>query len=1470
MKKFLLFLTLMLSIALSVKAEDILAYQCLFGEDYNSAKVQNYTTTWTSENNNFKWTVKNFNNNQSQWAYVKCGPKETNNYEASITTQEPVPAAITKVGLLIGAITATQVGTISLEVIDAQTNAVLETKTFNKVANTQAEQFITITNPKENLIYNLKINGSNTSKTNGVLQINQISYYKDGSTSGGGTVIPDPVKPTAITFTPNGGSIETTTEISLSADGTPAPKIEYQIDGTGSYLDYETPITLSAGTHTIYAKATNEAGSVNGQAIFIVSQSVAPATITATVIMNDQSELSYGKDKEITWVSNENPNIKFSTIATITGQTYPTKSGSNLRIYNSNGNTITVSAPEDYYFVSVSAKLGTTTNHIAIDGNEIKTDNGTYTFTAGTKPTSFNLTSVASSSSNKNSDITSLTFQLGRDPKDPVEYTALNGLETQTLDYKGTKQLELGTNPPTINYAFGTSNIISIDSAGLITALAAGETTVTATWEEVPETWKASPEGGVTFNVIVNPPVLKDYEAPFKGQTYPFEMGETGKSIPVGDSHPELSFTDPNGVVEIDKHGNVEIHKAGETTVTATWESDGELWNAAPDEGVTFNVIVNKKTYTLAINSPLNLFVGDTQNIYGEEEHPELTVEVTEGDDIVSVENGVITAEEIGTATINVTWGDKNYADGSATINVTVSERPKVKDIIDEITLTTTGITSGTSTYTDWTATGEKSGVSYSGKSAGSNASVQLRSDTKNDIYSGIVSTTTKGKLKKISVDWNSETVVGRQLDIYGSNTPYTATSVLYGNNKGTLLGSIKKGTSTELVVEGEYTYIGLRSNDGAMYLSAINITWEVEDDTPALPKDVLGDIEIWVNDENRTVEEEGTLPVKLGDTIIIRAENAESIYMYSETYEKEEKEGSSLSFKADAPCKDLEVFVTASKEGQDDKELFFYLTVEKEKAKDPTFSLKDGSTVYVGDELIIDCETKGATLAAFVNVNDGKDDTISLENFPYIYTFNTTGTVKISAWADMADDDSLDDSEIVEATYTVVEDPNKAYARYTITFGDSNQDATAPLTANSIMDDEFVITGLDILDSASDISSAYKGATGLKLGKNGGKGQITLNLKEAGKVKANKVVVTAKLWNEKTSALSVNGSDAQIIDSSDLTDYVFELNDYLESITLSTSGSEYRLYVKGITVYYPEYYMVGEIENGEREEDGTEMKNEVTYGNPSYKFIYDPKQEAYILNLASIKKTDNFKIATANGEKLYSHNLNPRGEIEPLEAGNPVAYEFNLDTKEFSKLATSLVNSVFTMTVHQDESKVELMVSGNEVSDGWNVHYGNDKTMQSGEEKDGTHYLSTVNSIENANGETEYIAVLFIVAPKGVEEIWYTVNHTPKGQNVRARVADANEIKQSVGDADGTHAIVLKEGTGTVNIYSENPSLNESAEPYSINYVVTHSVPTGVEGVGAEEAEAFYYNLQGVQVKNPEKGIYIKVTGNKTEKVVL
>ena len=141
----------------------------------------------------------------------------------------------------------------------------------------------------------------------------------------------------------------------------------------------------------------------------------------------------------------------------------------------------------------------------------------------------------------------------------------------------------------------------------------------------------------------------------------------------------------------------------------------------------------------------------------------------------------------------------------------------------DTLTRATTGITN--TSYTEWSGKTGTSGAVYAGQSAGGNSSIQLRSKNNN---SGIVTTASGGKVVKITVVWNSNTSSGRTLDVYGKNTAYSKATDLYSSStQGTKLGSIKYGTSTELTINGDYTFIGMRSSSDAMYLTSITIDWD-------------------------------------------------------------------------------------------------------------------------------------------------------------------------------------------------------------------------------------------------------------------------------------------------------------------------------------------------------------------------------------------------------------------------------------------------------------------------------------------------------------------------------------------------------------------------------------------------------------------------------------------------------------------
>lgn len=145
--------------------------------------------------------------------------------------------------------------------------------------------------------------------------------------------------------------------------------------------------------------------------------------------------------------------------------------------------------------------------------------------------------------------------------------------------------------------------------------------------------------------------------------------------------------------------------------------------------------------------------------------------------------------------------------------------------ITDNLTTSTFG---SPSTYTTWSGKSANGGSDavYAGNSTTyNNTAIQIRAT----VPSGIVSTISGGKAKKVTVTWNDNTTNGRTLDVYGKNSAYTESANLYGTSEeqGVLMGSIVNGTSTELTISTDYEFIGIRSRSGAMYLNQISIEWD-------------------------------------------------------------------------------------------------------------------------------------------------------------------------------------------------------------------------------------------------------------------------------------------------------------------------------------------------------------------------------------------------------------------------------------------------------------------------------------------------------------------------------------------------------------------------------------------------------------------------------------------------------------------
>lgn len=380
------------------------------------------------------------------------------------------------------------------------------------------------------------------------------------------------------------------------------------------------------------------------------------------------------------------------------------------------------------------------------------------------------------------------------------------------------------------------TSVATVDGNGVVTAIAAGTTTITVATSDGVHT--ATCEVTV-YAQVINEVSITEFIAAEVGGTEWYKL--TGEITEI----------------ENTKYGNFNIKDAtGEVYVYGLASSKGSDVVAFNEHEINVGdiiTIIGKRGVHNEINEVLDAYYVShvpapsirvnptTLNFVaaGESKDVEVTVQNFVGGVTITAEssNSQFTTSVSGTTVTIVAAENTSTSDVNGTITITASDGTTEKtsevsltqygkvafvDAVDEIDRAFTGVDNGSTSYKSWSNKQSTSVARYAGNSAGNYNTIQLRSSDN----AGIVSTATGGYLSKVSVDWNSQTASGRTLQVYGSNSPYSSTSDLYGSNKGTLLGTIVCGTSTELNISGEYQYIGIRSASGAMYLNKISITW--------------------------------------------------------------------------------------------------------------------------------------------------------------------------------------------------------------------------------------------------------------------------------------------------------------------------------------------------------------------------------------------------------------------------------------------------------------------------------------------------------------------------------------------------------------------------------------------------------------------------------------------------------------------
>ena len=138
------------------------------------------------------------------------------------------------------------------------------------------------------------------------------------------------------------------------------------------------------------------------------------------------------------------------------------------------------------------------------------------------------------------------------------------------------------------------------------------------------------------------------------------------------------------------------------------------------------------------------------------------------------------------------------------------------------------------SSYADFVTTDDfPSGAVYAGHATKNSGNIQINTNGSNK---GIYSITSGGIISAVEVIFANNTADGRTLNIFASNTAYTTSTDLVG--KDDHIGQIVCGESTVFsfsALSEQYKYVGLSSDNGAIYIESIKFFWQKPATDPAV-----------------------------------------------------------------------------------------------------------------------------------------------------------------------------------------------------------------------------------------------------------------------------------------------------------------------------------------------------------------------------------------------------------------------------------------------------------------------------------------------------------------------------------------------------------------------------------------------------------------------------------------------------------
>lgn len=470
-------------------AEETISKTLQFGSSYNSKKVSSYTDSWTATCDGFTWNIKNFNNNNNSWNYVKAGSKNGTSV-ATIETSTAITDAISKVVVQIGAVTSSKINSITLSVNGG--DAINPTGTI-----ATGDLTFDIDSPVENATYLLTFDCARGS-SNGLVQVNQVDYYKGEVASAdkynvkfnanGGTFSDETAWGNKEFDTGTTNTVTLPTSDDLSATPYTYSSLKGWSDGTTEYLP---------GAEVEVSKATSFSAVYEGGTVTI-AQALEICEITGTTV----TSITFSTEGTVSSIDTAYDSNYGNITITITDgidsiKLYRLTGGEDIQVGSKltvTGNLVTYGTTKEFNSgctYVLSAELSIT---ISSDVTEI------YAYDDGTSPLDATLTYSVLNAENP-----TITWEVNGNESGIVEYTEIeeqfmvSALKTGSVTVKATFTVEgvlVESNEITINSYY-------VTTLSTPTNLAFDSATKTLYWDSVTNAteYKVSYTGGTEVKV---------------------------------------------------------------------------------------------------------------------------------------------------------------------------------------------------------------------------------------------------------------------------------------------------------------------------------------------------------------------------------------------------------------------------------------------------------------------------------------------------------------------------------------------------------------------------------------------------------------------------------------------------------------------------------------------------------------------------------------------------------------------------------------------------------------------------------------------------------------------------------------------------------------------------------------------------------------------------------------------------------